>query len=47
MDLNVVLQYFDNLNDENAMYIEFRDGGKLLVDNSDIISALENSKVSD
>ena len=39
MDLNVVLQYFDTLNDENAMYIEFKDGGKLLVDNSDIIRA--------
>ena len=39
MDLNVVLKYFDTLNDENAMYIEFKDGGKLLVDNSDIIRA--------
>ena len=37
MDVNVVLQYFDKLDDVNAMYIEFRDGGKLLVDNSDII----------
>ena len=42
MDLNVVLQYFDKLNDENAMYIEFRDGGRLLVDCDDIIRAEGN-----
>ena len=39
MDLNVVFRYFDSLNDENAMYIEFKDGGKLLVDCNDIIRA--------
>ena len=39
MDLNVVLQYFDKLDDVNAMYIEFRDGGKLLVDCNYIIRA--------
>lgn len=37
MEINVILEYFDKLNDENAMFIEFRDGGSLLVDNSDII----------
>ena len=33
------MRYFDALNDENAMYIEFKDGGKLLVDCNDIIRA--------
>ena len=37
MDLNVVLKYFDTLNDENAMYIEFGNGGQVLVDNNDIV----------
>lgn len=39
MDLNLVLQYFDKLNDENAMYIEFRTGERLLIDCDDIIRA--------
>ena len=37
MDLNVVFRYFDSLNDENAMYIEFGNGGQVLVDNNDIV----------
>ena len=39
MEINVIMGYFDKLNDENAMFIEFRDGGQLLVDNEDIIRA--------
>lgn len=39
MNIAVIMRYFDALNDENAMYIEFRDGGKLLVDCNDIIRA--------
>jgi hypothetical protein len=39
MNTVVIMRYFDALNDENAMYIEFRDGGKLLVDCNDIIRA--------
>lgn len=37
MEINVILEYFDKLNDENAMFIEFMNGGQLLVDNTDII----------
>ena len=37
MEINIILEYFDKLNDENAMFIEFKNGGQLLVDNSDII----------
>ena len=37
MNIVVIMRYFDALNDENAMYIEFKDGGKLLVDCNDII----------
>lgn len=37
MEANVILEYFDKLNDENAMFIEFRNKGQLLVDNTDII----------
>ena len=39
MEANVILEYFDKLNDENAMFIEFKNGGQLLVDNNDIIRA--------
>lgn len=39
MNIAVIMRQFDALNDENAMYIEFRDGGKLLVDCNDIIRA--------
>ena len=39
MEINVIMEYFDKLNDENAMFIEFKDGGQLLVDNEDIIRA--------
>ena len=39
MEINIILEYFDKLNDENAMFIEFRNGGQLLVDNNDIIRA--------
>ena len=39
MEIEVILEYFDKLNDENAMFIEFRNGGQLLVDNNDIIRA--------
>lgn len=37
MEANVVLEYFDKLNDENAMFIEFKNRNQLLVDNNDII----------
>ena len=39
MNINVILEYFDKLNDDNAMFIEFKNGGQLLVDNTDIIRA--------
>lgn len=39
MEINIIMEYFDKLNDENAMFIEFSNGGSLLVDNSDIIRA--------
>ena len=39
MNVSVIMSYFDALTDKNAMYIEFRDGGKLLVDSNDIIRA--------
>ena len=39
MEINIILEYFDKLNDENAMFIEFKNGGQLLVDNNDIIRA--------
>ena len=39
MEINMILEYFDKLNDENAMFIEFKNGGQLLVDNNDIIRA--------
>ena len=39
MNINVILEYFDKLNDDNAMFIEFKNGGQLLVDNNDIIRA--------
>ena len=39
MEINVILEYFDKLTDENAMFIEFKDGGSLLVDKDDIIRA--------
>ena len=42
MEINVILEYFDKLNDENAMFIEFKNGGQLLVDNTDIIRANGN-----
>ena len=37
MDFNVILDYFDKLNDEKSMFIEFENGNRILVDNSDII----------
>ena len=37
MEITVILEYFDKLTDENAMFIEFKNGGQLLVDNNDII----------
>ena len=37
MDINVVLEYFDKLNDEQAMILEFKYGRQILVDNRDII----------
>lgn len=42
MEINVILEYFDKLNDENAMFIEFKDGDSVLVDNQDIIQANGN-----
>jgi len=39
MKVSVIMRYFDALNDENAMYVEFRDGGKLLIDCNDTIKA--------
>ena len=39
MNVSVIMSYCDALTDKNAMYIEFRDGGKLLVDCNDIIRA--------
>ena len=39
MEIDVILEYFDKLNDENAMFIEFKDGGQLLVDDTDSIRA--------
>ena len=39
MEITVILEYFDKLTDENAMFIEFKNGGQLLVDNNDIIRA--------
>ena len=39
MEIEVILEYFDKLNDENAMFIEFKDGGQVLVDEDDIIRA--------
>ena len=39
MEINIIIEYFDKLNDENAMFIEFKNGGQLLVDNNDIIRA--------
>lgn len=37
MDGHIVLDYFNKLNEENAMFLEFKDGEHLLVDNNDII----------
>ena len=37
MEANVILEYFDKLTDENAMFIEFRNRGQLLIDNNDIV----------
>ncbi len=34
---NVILEYFDKLNDEQAMFIEFKNRTSLLVDNEDEI----------
>ena len=39
MDINVILENFGKLNDDNAMFVEFKNGGSLLVDNDDIIRA--------
>ena len=38
MEINVILEYFDKLTDDNAMFIEFKNGS-LLVDNNDTIRA--------
>ncbi len=35
----MILENFDKLNDDNAMFVEFKNGGSLLVDNTDIIHA--------
>ena len=37
MNVNVVFKYFDNLKDDEAMFLEFENRGQLLVDNDDII----------
>ena len=42
MEANVILEYFDKLNDENAMFIEFKNRGQLLVDNNDIVRVKDN-----
>lgn len=34
----MILEYFDKLNDENAMFIEFKNRTSLLVDNKDEIN---------
>ena len=39
MDINTILEYFDKLNDENAMFIELKHKNPLLVDYKDIIRA--------
>lgn len=39
MEINVVMKHFDSLNDDNAMFIEFRNGSQFLVDNNDIVRA--------
>lgn len=38
MEANVILEYFDKLNDEQAMFIEFKNRTSLLVDNKDEIN---------
>ena len=35
---NVILEYFDKLNDENAMFIEFKNARPFFVDNEDEIN---------
>ena len=42
MEINVIMEYFDKLNDENAMFIEFKNRGQLLVDNNDIVRVKDN-----
>ena len=42
MEINVILEYFSKLTDENAMFIEFKDGGSILLDNDDVIQAKGN-----
>ena len=42
MEANVILEYFDKLSDENAMFIEFKNRGQLLVDNNDIVRVKDN-----
>lgn len=37
MNPNVILEYFDKLNDENAMFIELKNRNQLLVDERDTI----------
>ena len=39
MNLNVFFEHFNELNEENAMYIDFKNGETLLVDNRDKIIA--------
>ena len=42
MQTNIILEYFDNLKDDEGMYVEFVNGEKLLLDNRDIIRAAGN-----
>jgi len=42
MEANVILEYFDKLTDENAMFIEFKNRGQLLVDSNDIVRVKDN-----
>lgn len=38
----MILEYFDKLNDEQAMFIEFKNRTSLLVDNKDEIHPVED-----
>ena len=42
MEINTILEYFDKLTDETAMFVELKYGGSILVDNDDIIQANGN-----